>query len=183
MIHPRIHPRLRRLRGIGGAGASVTLVLLLLACGGDGAPGRPAVGGKAPAFRAPTFTGDTLALEDLRGRPVLLNVWATWCGPCRFETPFLESLHREHGSRGLQVVGISVDQRGSEEAVRTFLEEHGVTYRVLRDPRMRAMDTFSVLGLPATFLIDDAGVIRFMRMGPVHEDDREFMNALEEVLS
>lgn len=157
---------------------------LLLASGcGEGPGSQPIrVGGPVPAYRAASLDGDTVALEDLRGAPVLLNVWATWCGPCRFETPFLQSLHEEHGSQGLQVVGISVDQPGSKAAIESFIRDHQVTYQILHDPKMRAMDAFAVLGLPATFLIDGEGTVRLVRMGPVDEDDGSFMDALHEVL-
>lgn len=144
---------------------------------------RVRVGGPAPEYLAVSLQGDTVALEDLRGGPILLNVWATWCGPCRTEIPLLQSLYEENRERGLQIVGVSVDQPGSKNAIANFVWEHEVTYRILHDPRMRVMDAFSVLGLPATFLIDGEGTIRYIHMGPIVEGDETFGEAVEELIS
>jgi len=83
--------------------------------GSAGPPPRPEVGVAAPAFGGVTLAGDSLRLADLEGGPILLNLWATWCPPCRTEIPFLQSLHEEFGSRGLQVVGVSVDGAGNRD--------------------------------------------------------------------
>ena len=123
-----------------------------------------------------------MALSDLRGQVVLVNLWATWCAPCRFETPFLQSLYEDYRERGFEIVGISVDDAGFEDVVREFTGEHGVTYTILRDPEMGAMDAFHAVGLPATYLIDRDGTIRFVRIGPVSEEDRAFFDALEAAL-
>lgn len=168
------------------AALCLLVVLLATGCGREDARsgGPPRVGDPIPEYRAARFaTSDSLALSDLRGEVVLLNVWATWCGPCRQETPFLQSLHEAHRQEGLRVVGVSVDTRRSADQIDTFLEEMGVEYDILHDPEMSAMDRFSVLGLPATFLVDRDGVIRFVRMGPVFEDDPVFLEALSETLS
>lgn len=168
------------------AALSLLVVSLAAGCGGERARsgGPPRVGDPIPEYQAARFaTGDSLALSDLRGEVVLLNVWATWCGPCRQETPFLQSLHDAHRDEGLRVVGVSVDTRRSAGQIGRFLEEMGVEYDILHDPEMSAMDRFSVLGLPATFLVDREGVIRFVRMGPVSEDDPAFLEALSETLS
>lgn len=172
-------PWARAVLGRGGT-AGTAIALLLLGCSGE--PDRLEPGAPAPAYQAVTLAGDTVALRDYRGQPVVLNVWATWCGPCRFEMPFLQSLHETHGRRGLQVVGVSVDQRGSEEAVRDFLDEFDVTYDILRDPSMAAMDAFYILGLPATFILDREGRIRLIRHGPVGEGDQAFLGAVRELL-
>ena len=113
---------------------------------------------------------------------MLLNIWATWCGPCRFETPFLQSVYEEHAERGFEIVGISVDDAGFEDTVQEFVDENSVTYTILHDAQMQAMDTFHVIGLPATYLVDREGVIRFIRLGPVSEEDEQFWTALEEAL-
>jgi len=128
------------------------------------------------------FRSDSLSLEDLRGQVVLLNFWATWCAPCRHETPFLQQLYLDRSSKGLEIVGVSMDTRDAWDDVADFVEEYGVTYPILVDPQMRGMDAYRVLGLPATFLVDREGVLRWMRFGPVGENDHDFLNALESVL-
>lgn len=135
-----------------------------------------------PDVRAATLDGEAVALSDLRGEVLLVNLWATWCAPCRFETPFLQALYDEHRERGFEIVGISVDDAGFEDVVREFAREYGVTYTILHDPEMRSMDAFRAVGLPATYLVDREGTIRFVRVGPVSEEDRAFFEALEAAL-
>ena len=145
--------------------------------------GPPSQGAEAPPYRGTTLDGEDVELADLRGGPVLLNVWATWCTPCRIETPFFQALHEEFGPRGLQVVGVSVDVRGARRDIDRFLEEFGVEYTIVHDPENRVMDRYSVPGLPSTYLIDADGTLRLIRIGLVSEEDQEFLDALEEVVS
>lgn len=152
------------------------------ACVAADAPG-PRVGAPAPEYRAATLEGDTVSLSSLQGEVVLLNLWATWCAPCRFETPYLQSLYEEHVEDGFRIVGISLDTGNAADDVRMFVEEYGVTYTILHDPQMRGMELYQVLGLPATFLIDREGILRWMRYGPIQEGDSEFLGALTELLS
>jgi cytochrome c biogenesis protein CcmG/thiol:disulfide interchange protein DsbE len=148
----------------------------LAAC--ESGPPGPRVGKPAPEYVASTLQGDSVALSSLRGKVVLLNLWATWCAPCRHETPFLQSLYEERRSQGLEIVGISMDNGDARDQVEEFVREFGVRYPILVDPQMRGMDSYQVLGLPATFLIDRDGILRWMRFGPVSADDGEFMKAL-----
>lgn len=164
---------------LAGPALLLGLATLLPACGGEPRTGRPEVGQPAPAYRGATLSGDTLDLRDLRGRPVLLNLWASWCVPCRTETPYLQALHERYRERGLEVVGVSVDNRTARNAVHDFVEEFGVTYTIVHDPEGRALDTFSALGLPATFVLDGEGTIRFLRIGPVVEGEEAFEGVLE----
>lgn len=175
-------------------GVTVLAILLTLpGCGGDGGgalrSSPPREGDVLPLtrgqeaeswFAAPTLDGDTVTVADLRGSPVLINLWATWCPPCREEIPYLQSLHESHPD--LQVVGVSVDDRGALRAVREYLTVQGVTYTILLDPGMRFMDLFGVPGLPATFLVDPSGTVTFTRIGPVMEGDVPFERALQELL-
>jgi peroxiredoxin len=139
---------------------------------------RVEVGNPAPPFAAVTLAGDTVSLESLRGSPVLLNLWATWCAPCRRETPFLQTVHERYGGQGVQVVGVTTDSRAAVPDVQAFLDEFGVTYRILHDPDARSMDVFSAIGLPATYLIARDGTVLWMRLGEVREGDPDFEAAL-----
>ena len=164
--------------------AVVSGAVLAAACGSDGgSSGSARVGDPAPEYRVSTLDGDSVRLSDFRGGPVLLNFWATWCAPCRHETPFLQSIHERFRDRGLQVVGVSMDSPGSMDDIRAFLDEMDVTYEILHDARQRGMDRFSLMGLPATFVLDEEGRIQFARIGPVSEEDREFLDALRQVSS
>jgi len=142
----------------------------------------PQVGSPAPEYQATTLQGEAVTLASLQGKPVLLNLWATWCAPCRYETPFLQALYEERGPDGLEIVGVSMDTGDAKDLIEEFIEEYGVTYTILADPQMVGMEAYQVLGLPATFLIDREGVLRWMKFGPVSETDQSFLNALESVL-
>ena len=130
-------------------------------------------GRAAPDFRLRSVDGIDLQLSDLRGDFVLLNFWATWCGPCRDETPDLQALfqtaRRETGQGGLIVVG--VNQQEEPDTVRAFTTEFGVTYPVVLDRAGEVSDAYRVgRGLPMTFLIDPAGVIERIYYGRITSD-------------
>ena len=92
---------------------------------GSGLPSVPRTGDMAPEFQAKSMdTGQAISLEDFRGQPVLVNLWATWCIPCRVETPFLQETYLKHKDQGLRILGISVDSPGSEDIIKTFLEDN-----------------------------------------------------------
>lgn len=145
-----------------------------------GAPARGAnVGAVAPDLESRTLDGQMVSLDSLRGSPVLLNVWATWCHPCRDEIPVLEALHREHGAHGLKVVGVSIDDAGRIADVRQFASEFGVTYPIWHDPDQRVMPTFSVIGVPTTFLIGRDGRLIWRKTGEVKAGDPALAAALD----
>ena len=123
----------------------------------------PVTGGS----RAPDFTASTLdatprvkTLADYKGEVVVLNIWATWCGPCRVEMPSIEALHRSLGPKGLKVVAVSVDDPGSEEAIREFAKEYALTFEILHDPSGKIRQLYQTTGVPETFVIGRDGVIR-----------------------
>ena len=93
-----------------------------------------------------------------------------------------QSVYEENRERGLMVVGVSVDSPSALDSVKDFLGEMGVTYDILLDPDMVSTDVFAAIGLPATFLIDGDGVVRFTRLGPIAEGDPAFLEALEQTL-
>jgi peroxiredoxin len=153
-------------------------------CAGDTGLGASArVGAVAPAFAAPSLeTGDSVSLASFRGSPLVLNLWATWCPPCREETPYLQSIYERYRGAGLQMVGVTVDGRRAAETAREFLREVGATYAQLHDPTMHVSDVFQIIGLPATYVIDAEGILRFAANRPVFDGDEAFEGAVEAVL-
>ena len=156
-------------------------VLLLSAACGD-VPGTVQVGAPAPAYAATRLEGGPASLAELRGRPVLMNVWATWCHPCREEMPALEQIHRTYAPRGLQVLGVSIDQGGQERAIRAFLAEFGVTYAQWLDPEGEVQSIYSTIGVPNTFLIAADGTLLWKHVGPLTADDPTLRGHIEGAL-
>jgi len=147
---------------------AVALVLGLAACG------DPAGSRQAPEFALPDLAGKTVSLASLRGKPALVNFWATWCETCKKEMPDLEALSRRSGGR-YSVVGVSMDENLA--AVAPFVKEHGVTFPILyTDGKVSA--AYAVRGLPAAFLIDAEGRIVRRWVGAV-----DVRSVEEEILS
>ena len=150
--------------------------------GGGGASGAVEVGAPAPSYRTTSLAGDSVSLAAHRGKVVLLNVWATWCHPCRREIPELQAIHERYQVRGLELVGVSVDADGSDDAIRAFMQEFRMTFPVWRDPDERVSAQFLVVGVPATFLIDREGVLRWRKTGPIAPNDSSLASAIERAL-
>jgi len=121
------------------------------------APGPSAVTGPAPDISGPTTAGDTFRLADHKGKVVLVNFWATWCGPCRMEMPDLVALQKRFGPRGFTVVGVSTDDGVPLDRLRTFVTEAGLNYPVLLAPAGAQANYGGVPALPTSFLIDRQG--------------------------
>lgn len=165
--------------------------LLSLGCEAERAGGSDAVGDRgaeatlspeAPALSAVTLDGDSVSLADLRGAPVLLNVWATWCAPCRQEIPELQALHEKHAGDGLRVIGVTVDARSAGEDVRAFIDEFGMTYETWWDPDQTSVSAFRAAGVPLTVLIGPDGRIRWRHLGVLRPGDPSLRDAIEALL-
>lgn len=162
--------------------ALVVSALAAAGCSGDAGVARVDIGAPVPAYAAASLAGDSVSLAALRGKVVLLNVWATWCHPCRDEIPELQALHERYAARGLELVGVSVDAESADDAIRAFMHDFRMTYPVWRDPGERVSAQFHVVGVPATFLIDREGVLRWRKTGPIQPGDATLVRALEEAL-
>jgi cytochrome c biogenesis protein CcmG, thiol:disulfide interchange protein DsbE len=135
----------------------------------------------AKPFEVATPEGGKLSLADFRGRVVLLNFWATWCGPCKEEMPAMERLYQKHRSQGLVVLALSNDSEGSTQRVARFIKESGFTFPVGLDPRLRVASLYGVRVLPSSLVIDRKGGLTHIALGP-REWDRPAANRLFESL-
>ena len=132
----------------------------------------------APAFDLPKLGGGgSTSLADYRGQVVVLNFWASWCKPCREESPLLERWHRRIRDRGATVLGVDIlDVTGRAQA---FVDEFDLTYPMLKDKDGEGLDKFGVVAYPETFVIDRQGRIAAVQRGPV---DERFMRSQVEPL-
>ncbi len=136
---------------------------------GPASPSNSAdVGQRAPELRLPLAGGGQVSLDQYRGKVVLVNFWATWCGPCRDEMPVFERAHQTHGPQGLVVLGVDVQERDAQ--VLAFLREVGATFPSAIDTTGEAARVWRATGLPMTFLIDRHGIVRDVRVGPFTDE-------------
>ena len=135
-----------------------------LAASGATLSPAPALGHPAPEFSLHDPTGESFSLGALRGQPVVLNFWATWCPPCRSEAPELQSASRRYAG---QVAVIAVDQAEPAATVRTFMAQEELTYPSPLDENGRVSQAYGVHALPTTFFIDRDGIIRQIYVGPL----------------
>lgn len=122
----------------------------------------PIIGAHAPDFTTETLDGKTVNLKSLRGKPVVLNFWATWCPPCRAEMPMLQQAYDSHKG---QYTMLAVNDGEPTNQVQAFIQEKGFTFTVLLDPGQRIVRKYQIQGFPTTFFIDSQGVIRYMHVG------------------
>lgn len=175
--------------GVGGRATQISTLLIVLAaagsCGGgrDQRSGVVAVGREVPAYAATTLDGTPVSLAQHRGEVVLLNIWATWCKPCREEIPALETLHKAYAARGLLVAGVSIDAHDDTASIAGFARDLGATYPLWHDQDDRISTTFLAIGVPNTYLIDRAGVLRWRHVGAVKADDPVLLAALDSALN
>ena len=134
---------------------------------------------QAPDFALKDVNGQTVRLSDYRGKVVLLDFWATWCGPCQIEIPWFVDLERKNKDKGFAVLGVSMDDDGWE-AVKPFLSQLGVNYRVVIGDSETAQLYGGVDALPTTFLIDRGGKIAAVHVGLA--DRRDFEDGVAQLL-
>lgn len=193
-------PRVKLLSTIAGAALLISVVLVGLSQlwrtnapepqqmeenasipGPDGR-GPVAAGEKAAPFKLTDLQGDLVTMADLRGKVVFLNIWATWCAPCREEMPSMEKLYeRLHGDKGFVMLAVSQDTSSSEE-VMAYVKKHGYHFDVLLDPKNAVAEAYNVSGVPETFIIDREGRIVAHHSGAFDWSQPSIQDALEELL-
>ena len=144
---------------------------------------------RAPGFSLADLEGNTISLDQMRGKVVLLNFWGTWCGPCRKEIPDFINLMKKHNKDGLEIVGITLTS-GPPENIKAFADKWGINYKLLTDIKGNETQTVTALygqatgkritGIPTTFIIDREGVIQKRYVGP--RSEAIFYNDLKKFL-
>ncbi len=129
------------------------------------APERNAI---APRFSNPSLTTDNFQLMDLRGQVVILNFWATWCGPCRAEMPILQTLHEEYANQNVRIVAVNIGE--SRPIVEQWVNEMGLTFDIILDEQGDVVASYQLRGEPSTFIISPEGIITDVFYGAVSEN-------------
>ena len=167
-----------RLVGFGliglGIGVFLSAVLLWTSWQGlfqgqstSGEADVPLTGAQAPEFSLQTLTGEKVQLTQFRGKPVMLNFWATWCGPCKEEMPIIQSV-ASRSRTNLIVLGINDDE--TTDLVSGFVQDHKITFRVLMDPGAKVTDLYQIRGFPTSYFIDSDGKIQAIHIGSLSAD-------------
>lgn len=164
---------------VGGALVAIAGLLILMA-----EPMEPPLsrGDRAPSFALPSLAdGESVTLEDLRGRVVLVNFWATWCKPCEEEMPAMQNLHTELGQQGFALIAIAVDR--SREDVVAFQERLGIDFPIVLDPDQEAARAYQTTGFPESILVDAEGVIVERYVGPREWDHPDYVSRIRRLMA
>ena len=146
--------------------------------------GNAAVGKTVPpAYRARSIDGRLVRVQDLRGKVVLINLWATWCAPCVAEFPHLVALHRTYASRGVEFISLSTDEDDARPRVLAAWQKHALPFTLWLDDQETAPIDFASPSIPVTLVLDRRGVVRFRRDGKITAEDRELTAALDAALA
>ena len=125
----------------------------------------PQAGFLAPDFELKSLSGETVNLSDLQGHAVLVNLWATWCPPCREEMPTLEKMYNEYKQQGFVVLGVNMTKQDDAQAVKPFVEKYRLTFPILLDEAGTAGNAYQMKSLPSSFFIDRQGIITEVVIG------------------
>jgi thiol-disulfide isomerase/thioredoxin len=155
--------------------------LLLAACGDNGAVtgvtpetgGEPQteivkVGRAAPDFAATDANGQTVKLSDFKGKPVMVNFWATWCAPCQYEMPELKAAYQQYQGQGLVIVGVNLGEQSA--TVKKYLQEKDYSWPNVLDPNGTIKSAYNVIGYPTSIFIDREGIVRATQIGGLDKD-------------
>lgn len=138
-------------------------------------------GKPAPQFSLPDMTGKKIDLNEFNGKVMLINFWATWCGPCRKEMPDLEKIQQKYQEKQFSVVAVSLDSDLGH--VKAFLKRLPVTFPILHDPEMEVAEKYGVFAYPTSFLVDRKGGIKKYYIGEQHWLGKKFTDTLEILLN
>ncbi len=137
-------------------------------------------GGPAPAFTLPGLSGERAALSQYKGQVVLVNFWATWCGPCQQEMPLLDQMYRKYKQAGFTLIGVNVDKEAP--AVRELLARKPVSFPVLLDPANEVSKAYHVDDMPSSVIIDRNGAIRYVHRGYKPGDENEYQDRIRQLI-
>ena len=167
----------RAAAGIAGLIGSIVTAAGLLALPGLVSPSRASdVATPAPAFALERRGGGKVALADLKGQVVLINFWATWCGPCRKEMPLLDQLQKKYAPLGFTLLGVNVEEDG--RLFDAFLKDVPVSFPILLDPANGVSKLYNVEAMPSTVIVDRKGNVRYVHQGYQPGDEQKYQDMI-----
>lgn len=134
----------------------------------------------APDFTLKSNSGENVRLAELRGKVVMLNFWASWCGPCRQEMPLLDGIYKRYNPAGFEYLGINVEEDNAD--AKKLIKELGVSFPILFDPESKASKLYDVEAMPTTVLIDKKGEIRYVNRGYKPGDENKYRDEIRELI-
>lgn len=138
-------------------------------------------GNVAPDFILKSLDGKTHKLSDYRGKKVMLNLWATWCSPCREEMPDMQSFYAEHKSDSFEILAVNLtSSEKSIDQVQVFTQKHSITFPILLDPDDHVAGRFEVFQIPSTYILNEQGVIEQKMIGPMNKEIMELLMLSDE---
>lgn len=142
--------------------------------------GAVSVKDDAPDFTLKSLEGSNLRLEEYRGQVVLINFWASWCGPCRQEMPLLDRLHNRYEDTGFAVLGINVE--GDVAPAQEVVAETNVTFPILIDDGQKVSQLYNLKAMPSTVVVDRDGVVRYIHLGYKPGDEAKYVEVVKELI-
>ena len=136
--------------------------------------------GAAPGFSLPSRDGSPISLTQFKGQVVMINFWASWCGPCRQEMPLLDSIYRKYNKLGFTLIGVNVEP--DKAAAEAWLKQTPVTFPVLFDTKSTVSQLYSVPGMPTTVFIDRKGNVRTLHQGYKPGDENEYLDQIRTLI-
>jgi thiol-disulfide isomerase/thioredoxin len=136
--------------------------------------------GPAPQFTLPSKAGGNVSLAQYKGQVVMLNFWASWCGPCRQEMPLLEDIYKKYNKLGFTLIGVNVEP--DSNAANNWLKQTPVSFPVLYDKDSKVSEMFAVAGMPTTVIIDRKGNLRYRHVSYKPGDEGEYLNTIRQMI-
>jgi peroxiredoxin len=153
--------------------AAIVVASAAFAAGGDAS-------GPAPAFTLSTLAGQSSGLSAYKGQVVMVNFWATWCGPCQQEMPLLDQMYKKYKPAGFTLIGVNVDKEAPP--VKQLLERKPVSFPVLLDPANQVSKAYHVDEMPSSVIIDRKGLIRYIHRGYKPGDENDYQDRIRQLI-
>lgn len=135
---------------------------------------------QAPAFSLQSVNGSPVSLAQFKGDVVMINFWASWCGPCRQEMPLLDSIYKQYKDMGFTLLGVNVEPNA--QSADAWLKHTPVSYPILFDPKSQVSQLYQVQAMPTTVIIDRQGIVRYVHNGYVPGDENQYMNSIRSLI-